>query len=139
MFALTMSNLCNILQTHCGPTLALEIMIWIILNFHYVRKLLCKLQLFGSVTISLLFPFGMNTLLHFSKLEFPSPKTALCKVCPVSVVWFLRNSYNCERSTDDTQKTEKFQLKTSLELSFQLSWANKYKSEDRLLWLSNLA
>ena len=64
-------------------------------------------------------PLENSMALYLNKLEFPSPKDALCQVRLKLVMWFWRRKWKCEKFTD--RRTERWltigHQKSSLELS----------------------
>ena len=65
--------------------------------------------------------------LHLNKLEFPSPKDALCQVWLKLTQWFWRRRWKCEKfTTMPTTTTDNGQiLIRKAHLSLQLMWAKK--------------
>ena len=77
---------------------------------------------------SLLSPFRKGWGLHLNKLEFLSPKDALCQVWLKLVQWFWRRRWKCEKfttttTTTTTRTTENGQIVIrKAHFSFWLRW-----------------
>ena len=88
--------------------------IWLKLALWFLRRRIIKL-----VNVFLLFlyylPLEKDVVLHFNKLESPSPKDALCQIWLKLALWFLSRRWKYEKFTD--------RLTTDNSWSEKLTWA----------------
>ena len=85
--------LCYYLPLEKGVVLHLKFSAW------FWRRFLNFVNLFSLFRYYL--PFEISMALHLNKLEFPSPKDALCQVWFILLAqWFCKRRWKCEEFTD---------------------------------------
>ena len=67
------------------------------------------------------FPLKKVLTFHVNRLEFPSPKDALCQVWLKLAHWLWRRRWKCEKFTD--RRMDEQQALRKAHLSFHLRWA----------------